>query len=64
MSPKYLNNYQKTHGISKELASTRLHEIKAALGLPANYDCVFDLTGNVYLQNGMWIGSLTQGGGG
>lgn len=58
---KHLEKY---HGISKYLASERLHALKAALGLPADYDLIFDLTGNVYDTVGNLLGSLTQGGGG
>lgn len=50
-------------GIDRGLASTQLHEIKAATGRgPAN-DVVFDLTGNVYDPGtGELLGSLTAGG--
>ena len=50
------------HGIDPALASQRLHEIKPAAGLSGTDDVIFDRTGNVYDQSGLWIGSLTEGG--
>jgi RHS repeat-associated protein len=54
---KHLEKY---HGISPEVASERLHEIKAAAGLGAADDVAIGRTGDVYnAANGEWIGSLT-----
>jgi hypothetical protein len=56
------------HGISKELASQRLHRIKSAAGRSDDDDVVFDLTGNIYEldpnepQLLHWLGCLTAGG--
>ena len=55
---------EKYHGVSAQVASERLHQIKRAAGLGGADSVTFDLTGNVYDQFGVWIGSLTQGGGG
>ncbi len=54
---KHLEKY---HGISPEVASERLHNIKAAAGLGAADDVAIGRTGDVYnAANGEWIGSLT-----
>lgn len=51
------------HGISPELASERLHELKQKLGYAADDNIVFDRTGNAYDPVTLeWIGSLTAGG--
>ncbi len=52
------------HGITEATASARLHGLKGDLGLPADMDLLFDLTGNVYVPSSFeHLGSLTQGGG-
>jgi hypothetical protein len=51
---------EKNHGISPEVASERLHRGKHALGIPANADLLFDMTGNVYDPvTRQWLFSLT-----
>jgi hypothetical protein len=51
------------HGILTHVASNRLHEIKEAHGLPANYKLIFHKTGNVYrADDRSYLGSLTAGG--
>jgi len=52
-------------GISRELASKRLHALKAFRGLSGNANVVFDMSGGVYLaiaQELEPVGSLTAGG--
>ena len=61
---RVFKNLADHHGISRHLASQRLHDLKQALGLPPDYNLIFDLTGNVYNAAGVLLGSLTQGGGG
>jgi len=39
---------QQYQGSSSVVASQRLHEGKQALGIPANANLLFDMTGNVY----------------
>jgi hypothetical protein len=52
------------HGIDPNLASKRLHEIKADAAYAADADLLFDMTGNVYDPDTLeWVGSLTMGGG-
>ena len=54
---------EKYHGIAAHLASERLHTIKADNALPADFDLLFDRTGNVYRSDDRtFIGSLTFGG--
>jgi RHS repeat-associated protein len=56
-------NLEEYHGISENLASLRLHQIKEASGFGGK-NVVVDMTGNVYNPfTGELIGSLTQGGG-
>lgn len=51
------------HGISAEVASERIHEIKEKLGFAADYNLIFGQTGDVYDPVTLeWIGSLTVGG--
>jgi hypothetical protein len=51
------------HGIDRNLASDRLHDIKKKSGRKPNDNVVFDLTGNVYDPKTLeWIGRLTAGG--
>lgn len=53
------------HGISRELASRRLHALKAFHGLSGDENVIFDRTGNVYQDvSGRLepVGSLTAGG--
>lgn len=51
------------HGIPRAVASERLHDIKRRAGFPGDYQCTFDLTGNVFVsQDGECLGTLTQGG--
>ena len=58
----YISNHlYKYHGISKDNASERLHNIKYSYGLPANYNCIFDFTGGVYNQYGEYLGNLITG---
>jgi RHS repeat-associated protein len=54
---------ERFHGVNANVASERLHKIKKAAGLRGADNLIFDLTGNVYDQSGVWIGSLTQRGG-
>jgi hypothetical protein len=52
-------------GISRELASKRLHALKTFRGLSGSVNVVFDMTGGVYLNvEGELepVGSLTAGG--
>jgi hypothetical protein len=52
-------------GISRELASKRLHNLKADYGLPGGQNVIFDLCGGVYVLIGTdleYLGSLTAGG--
>jgi hypothetical protein len=57
---KHLEKY---HGIATHVASNRLHRIKVENHLPANFDLLFDRTGNVYRSDDRTrIGSLTSGG--
>lgn len=54
---------ERFNGIDENLASKRLHEIKAAHGIGAAENLVFDATGNVYHpKTGDWLGSMTAGG--
>ncbi len=54
---------EKYHGIATHVASNRLHRIKEAMGLPADFDLLFDITGNVYrFDDRTYLGSLTSGG--
>ena len=56
-------NLEKNHGISDELASERLHQIKDENHLPADFNLAFGRTGDVYNPvTGEWLGSLTEGG--
>jgi hypothetical protein len=51
------------HGIERNLASDRLHQIKRLHGLGSDEEVIFDYTGNVYDQlTADHLGSLTQGG--
>jgi hypothetical protein len=51
------------HGISRELASKRLHRIKDEHGFPPDRDLLFDYSGGVFDPvSKEWLGSLTQGG--
>jgi hypothetical protein len=57
---KHLEKY---HGISKHLASDRLHRIKTDNGLPPDFDLLIDRTGNAYRSDDRtYVGSLTSGG--
>jgi hypothetical protein len=57
---KHLEKY---HGIPTHVASNRLHKIKDENNLPAEFDLLFDRTGNVYrADDRTHIGSLTSGG--
>jgi hypothetical protein len=50
------------HGINEYEASERLHAGKQALGIPADANLLFDLTGNVYDPVTLeWLFSLTTG---
>jgi hypothetical protein len=54
---------ERFHGINPELASDRLHAIKAKSGLAAGDNVIFDLTGNVYDPTTLeWLGTMTEGG--
>lgn len=55
---------QRYCGIDEHLASLRLHEIKRRERMRADEDVVFDFSGGVYTNDGVWIGSLTEGGSG
>ena len=45
------------------VASNRLHRIKEENGLPADFDLLFDITGNVFRSDDRtYLGSLTAGG--
>lgn len=46
------------HGGSSASISANLHSIKSFFSLPANYNCIFDMTGGVYNQNGEYLGNL------
>jgi len=49
------------HGVTPNEASEAIHEIKAAFGLPPDYDLLFDMTGNVYdAATGDWLASITE----
>lgn len=50
------------HGINRDLASNRLHEIKHATGRGGADNVIFDLSGGVYDEAGYFLGSLTEGG--
>ena len=53
----HLENY---HGISRHIASVRLHEIKEANGLAPDDDVIIGRTGDVYDgRTGDYLGSLT-----
>jgi hypothetical protein len=57
---KHLEKY---HGIATHVASDRLHKIKEENGLPADFDLLFDITGNVFRPDDRtYLGSLTAGG--
>jgi hypothetical protein len=70
--PPYVSTYpidhvyrhlEKYHGIATHVASNRLHRIKEENGLPADFDLLFDITGNVFRSDDrMYLGSLTAGG--
>jgi len=49
------------HGVSAITLSNNIHAIKQYYNLPANYNCIFDYTGGVYNQNGIYLGSLVTG---
>lgn len=52
----------KYHGVPVDVASDRLHELKARLGIGAAAELWFDLTGNVFdPATREWLGSLTRG---
>lgn len=48
----------KYHGGIAISLSANLHSIKSFFGLPANYNCIFDMSGGVYSQNGELWGNL------
>ena len=51
--------------ISVQLASKRLHDLKAFRGIAGNHNVIFDLSGGVYIEVGKrleYVGSLTTGG--
>jgi hypothetical protein len=57
---KHLEKY---HGIATHVASNRLHRVKELNRLPADFELLFDRTGNVYrADDRTCIGSLTSGG--
>jgi hypothetical protein len=57
---KHLEKY---HGIAAYVSSSRLHEIKEKNRLPADFELLFDITGNVFrADDRCHIGSLTSGG--
>lgn len=52
-------------GISRELASKRLHQIKKDHGFPGDRNVILDFTGNIFdPESRENIGSLTLGGAG
>ena len=54
---------EKYHGIAAHVASNRLHKIKEVNRPPADFDLLFDITGNVFrTDDRTHIGSLTAGG--
>jgi hypothetical protein len=55
---------ERFHGITPDLASGRLHEIKKHLGYPPDADLIFTLSGDIYDPATLeWLGSMTAGGG-
>ena len=50
----------KYHGVRKEVASTRLHTLKARALLRPNDSVVIGRTGDVYDEAGERLGSLTD----
>ncbi len=48
----------KYHGGQPASISNTLHAIKSYYNLPANYNCIFDMTGGVYNQYGEYLGNL------
>ncbi len=57
---KHLEKY---HGIATHVSSNRLHKIKEENGLPADFDLLFDRTGNIFRSDDRsYLGSLTSGG--
>jgi RHS repeat-associated protein len=54
---------ERYHGIDRQVARERIHEIKASQGIPADANVVMDLTGNVFHPiSGEWLASITSGG--
>ena len=53
----------RNHGIDRNLASQRLHQLKKSNGFGGADNVVFDMTSNVFNPStGELMGSLTQGG--
>ena len=49
------------HGVEEIDASYRIHQIKDAFHLPADYDLLFGLNGDVYDGvSGEWLGTMTD----